>query len=106
MPTCDLSDLEQFITKATEFGLTTAVIAWKDEYGQLPQDMNSTEHPDKVVYDRLAQIVILGYHRASSTIVRCTVDGGQTERLAISERLRQHGFAVELRTRNEIKYRT
>jgi len=106
MPTCDAPDLDHFITQATAFGLSTVVIAWKDEYGQLPQDTNPTDLPDKIVFDQLTHLMILGYHRASSTVLRCALDGGLPERTAVAERLRQHGFMVEQRTRNEVKYRT
>jgi hypothetical protein len=34
------------------------------------------------------------------------LDGGLPERAAVAEQLRQHGFTVEQRTRNEVKFRT
>lgn len=103
MPDCNCTDLEHFIVQAKTFGLNTVVIAWKEEYGQLPQDAKA---PDKVDFDQLAHLTILGYHRASSTILRCALDGDGSVRTTVAEQLRQQGFRVELRTRNEIKYRT
>jgi hypothetical protein len=95
----DLPEVEQFIAKAQELRLTTVVVAWKEEYGQV------LDAPG-VVYERLAQFSLLAYHRPTSAILRCHQQGDTVARKALAERLRTLGFTVEERTRNEMKYRT
>lgn len=95
----DFSDCEQFIAEARAGGLTTIVIAWQQEYGQVPGTPG-------VVFDRLAHFSLLAYHKATSTILRCHQHGGTEERAAMAARLRRAGFTVEERDRNEVKFRT
>ena len=95
----DLPEVELFIAKAQELRLTTVVVAWKEEYGQV------LDAPG-VVYERLAQFSLLAYHRPTSAILRCHQQGDAVARKALAERLRTLGFTVEERTRNEMKYRT
>ena len=95
----DFSTVEPFITKAQELRLTTVVLAWKEEYGQV------LDAPG-VIYERLAQFSLLAYHRPTSAILRCHQHGDTVVRQALAERLRALGFTVEERTRNEMKYRT
>jgi hypothetical protein len=98
-PALDLPDPERFISTLRELGVTTVVIAWQEEYGQV------LDAPG-VVYDRLAQFALLAYHKPTSTIVRCHQPGDQSVRIALADRLRALGFTVEERNRNEVKYRT
>jgi hypothetical protein len=95
----DLPDCEQFIAEVRTLGLTTVVIAWQQEYGQV------LEAPG-VVFDRLAHFSLLAYHKPTSTILRCHQQGGAEERAAMAARLREAGFTVEERDRNEVKFRT
>lgn len=95
----DLPDGEQFIAEARAGGLTTVVIAWQQEYGQVLGAPG-------VVFDRLAHFSLLAYHRPTSTILRCHQQGGAEERAAMAARLRAAGFTVEERDRNEVKFRT
>jgi hypothetical protein len=95
----DLPDPALFIAKLRELGVTTVVIAWQEEYGQV------LDAPG-VVYDRLAQYALLAYHKPTSTIVRCHQRGDQSVRQAQADQLRALGFTVEERNRNEVKYRT
>ncbi len=97
-PTLDLPEMEQFISTLRERGVTTVVIAWQEEFGQV------LDAPG-VVYDRLAQFALLAYHKPTSTIIRCHQRGDQSARQALANRLRDHGFTVEERNRNEVKYR-
>ena len=95
----DFSEVEPFVAKAKELRLTTVVLAWKEEYGQV------LDAPG-VVYEQLAQFSLLAYHRPTSAILRCHQHGNTVARQALAERLRALGFTVEERTRNEMKYRT
>jgi len=95
----DFSDCEQFIAEIGALALTTVVIAWQEEYGQV------VEAPG-VVFDRLAHFSLLAYHKPTSTILRCHQQGRTAERRALAARLRTAGFSVEERDRNEVKFRT
>ena len=95
----DFPDGELFIAEVRALALTTVVIAWQQEYGQV------LEAPG-VVFDRLAHFSLLAYHKPTSTILRCHLHGGVEERAAMAVRLRSNGFTVEERDRNEVKFRT
>jgi hypothetical protein len=99
MPDYDAPDLVHFIAAAHKLGLTTSVIAWQDEYNQVP-------NAPTVTFDHVAHFTVLAYHQASSSILRCWLNGDRAARLTVAEQLRQSGFQVEERTRNEVKYRT
>jgi hypothetical protein len=98
-PAVDLPDPDQFIRTLRALNLTTVVIAWQEEYGQI------LDAPG-VVYARLAQFALLAYHKPTSTLVRCQQSGNSTVRMALIDQLRAQGFTVEERNRNEVKYRT
>lgn len=98
MPDFDTPDLAQFITTARERGLTTAVIAWQEEYNQVPGE-------SAVRYDRIAYFTVLAYHKPSSTVIRYHQLGSVNERAAVISQLKDAGFSVEERSRNEVKYR-
>ena len=95
----DFPAAEEFVTEAQRCGLTTVVIAWQQEYGQVLAAPG-------VVFDRLAHFSLLAYHKPTSTILRCAQQGGTEERAAMAARLRAAGFTVEERDRNEVKFRT
>jgi hypothetical protein len=95
----DFPDCEQFIAEVHACGLTTVVIAWQQEYGQVLGAPG-------VVFDRLAHFSLLAYHKPTSTILRCHQQGGAEERATMATRLRTAGFTVEERDRNEVKFRT
>ena len=98
-PAQDLPDVDQFIARARALCITTVVIAWREEYGQVP------EAPG-VVFERLARFSLLAYHKPTSAILRCHQQGDGTVWQALADALRAQGFTVEERTRNEVKYRT
>jgi hypothetical protein len=95
----DFIDCEQFIAEARVRGLTTIVVAWQEEYGQ---DLAAPG----VVYERLAQFWLIAYDKTTSTILRCHQPGDRTARAAMVARLRDAGFVVEERDRNEVRFRT
>ena len=95
----DFPDCEQFITEVRALALTTVVIAWQQEYGQV-------RDAPGVVFERLAHFSLLAYHKPTSGILRCPLQGGTEERAAMAVRLRDAGFTVEERDRNEVKFRT
>lgn len=95
----DFPDCEQFIAEVRAQALTTIVIAWQQEYGQVLGAPG-------VVFDRLAHFSLLAYHKPTSTILRCHQQGAAEERAAMATRLRSAGFTVEERDRNEVKFRT
>jgi hypothetical protein len=95
----DFSDCEAFIAELRALALTTVVIAWRQEYGQV-------QEAPGVVFDRLAHFSLLAYHKPTSAILRCHLQGGAEERAAMAARLRDAGFIVEERDRNEVKFRT
>lgn len=97
--TLDLLDVDQFIAKTTALCITTVVIAWQEEYGQV-------QEAPGVVFERLAHFSLLAYHRPTSAILRCRQHGNGAVWKVLAERLRTLGFTVEERTRNEMKYRT
>jgi hypothetical protein len=98
-PAHDLPDLDAFLEAIRTLGIATVVIAWQDEYGQVP------EVPG-VVFDQLARFSLLAYHRPTSRILRCQQQGDGAVRRVLVERLRDQGLVVEERSRNEVKYRT
>ncbi len=69
------------------------VLAWQDEYGQLPD-------PASVNYDRVRVITLLAYR--DGIIVRCRLNGGRDERAHLRGELEGAGFTVEERSRNII----
>lgn len=95
----DFPDCEQFIAEVRTCGLSTVVIGWQEEYGQV------LEAPG-VVYERLAHFWLLAYHKPTSTILRCHQQGDATKRAEVAAYLRAVGFTVEERDRNVVKYRT
>ena len=95
----DFSDCALFIAEVRALALTTVVIAWRQEYGQV-------QEAPGVVFDRLAHFSLLAYHKPTSAILRCHQQGGTEERAAMAARLRSAGFTVEERDRNEVKFRT
>ncbi len=95
----DYPDCEEFIAEVRACGLTTVVIAWQQEYGQV-------RDAPGVVFERLAHFSLLAYHKPTSSILRCHQQGGTQERAAMATRLRSAGFTVEERDRNEVKFRT
>ena len=94
----DFADHSSFLDEIRARGLSTVVIAWQEEYGQ---DLDAPG----VVYERLAQFWLIAYHKPTSTILRCHSDGDATVRTALAQQLRADGFTVELRDRNEVKFR-
>jgi hypothetical protein len=58
-----------------------------------------------VVFDRLAHFSLLAYHKPTSTILRCHLQGDATERAEVATSLRTAGLTVEERDRNEVKFR-
>lgn len=95
----DFPDCEQFIAEVRTLALTTVVIAWQQEYGQV-------RDAPGVVFERLAHFSLLAYHKPTGTILRCHQQGGTEERATMAARLRSAGFTVEERDRNEVKFRT
>ena len=91
------ADPQAFIARLRALSIGTAIIAWQEEYGQLPAVPN-------VVYERLHLITLLAYHGDSGRIVRCRVNGGVDERRRLRSLLADSGIAVEERSRNIVKY--
>jgi hypothetical protein len=87
----DLDDPAAFIAETARLGVATVILAWRDEYGQLPDAA-------KVDYDRVRAITLLAYHQG--TIIRCHLGGGEEERARLRGALRAAGLAVEERCRN------
>lgn len=91
----DFSETAGFIAETRRLGATTVILAWQDEYGQIPD-------PGAVNYDRVRVITLLAYHEG--TIVRCQLNGGREERARLRSELESSGFTVEERSRNIIGY--
>jgi hypothetical protein len=92
----DFTEVAGFIAETRRLGATTVVLAWQDEYGQLPD-------PTVVNYDRVRVITLLAYR--DGAIVRCRLSGGRDERARLRSKLEGAGFAVEERSRNIIGYK-
>lgn len=93
----DETDPQAFINRLRDLGIGTAIIAWREEYGQQPALPN-------VVYERLHLITLLAYHGPSGRIVRCHTTGDAEERRRLRDLLTGHGLTVEERSRNIVKY--
>lgn len=89
----EVGNVGAFILALQERGLRTAVLAWRQEYGQHPD-------PGAVRYERLQLATLLGYDRATGTIVRCALDGA--DRAAVRAQLETAGLTVEERSRNTV----
>ena len=87
--------IEGFISEAKMRALGQVVLAWRQEWAQLPP--HATE-PLQVVYDRITQCVLLAYD--VGTILRCTLMGPEAMRKNVRQRLEAEGFAVAERCRN------
>jgi hypothetical protein len=98
-PEPDLPDRPGFIARAHALGLSTVIVAWQEEYGQVPDTTG-------VIYDHLAHFTLLAYHRPSGSILRCRQQGGTAARRIAVEELRAEGFTVEERGRNQVKFTT
>jgi hypothetical protein len=98
MPERDYHDLPTFIAQTRACAINTVVIAWQDEYGQVPD-------AEKVTYERIAHFSVLAYQRSDSLIMRYRQSGDRSVRAAVKQQLIAAGFSVEERTRNEVKYR-
>lgn len=91
----DFTDVAGFIAETRRLGATTVILAWQDEYGQVPD-------PTAVNYDRVRVITLLAYR--DGTIVRCQLTGGREERARLRGELESAGFTVEERNRNIIGF--
>jgi hypothetical protein len=91
----DLDDVAAFIAETTRLGVATAILAWQDEYGQVPDAA-------RVDYDRVRVITLLAYHQG--TILRCRLAGGKDERAHLRGALQAAGLAVEERSRNIVGF--
>jgi hypothetical protein len=89
----DHADPAAFIAAATGLGVRTVIIAWQEEYGQVPQ-------LERINYQRLRQLWLLAYHRAGGVLLRCQLEGGADERGRLRRELEAAGLAVEERCRN------
>ena len=91
----EFDDLGGFIAEIRRLGATTVILAWQDEYGQLPD-------PTAVNYDRVRVITLLAYR--DGIIVRCGLTGGRDERARVHAELESAGLVVEERSRNIIGF--
>ena len=91
----DTQDQAGFTAETRRLGATTVILAWQDEYGQLPD-------AGAVNYDRVRVITLLAY--GEGVIVRCWMNGGREERARLRSELETAGFVVEERSRNIIGY--
>ncbi len=87
--------IEGFVSEAKKRALGRVVLAWQQEWAQLPP--HSTQ-PLQVVYDRITQCVLLAYD--DGTILRCSLSGPEAERKNVRARLEAEGFVVSERSRN------
>ena len=88
-----------FIAAAKRLGITTVVIAWQDEYGQVPD-------VETINYQRLRLLRLVAYQRSGGALLRCCVTGGSDERAALRRELEAAGFRVEERSRNIVGFET
>jgi hypothetical protein len=95
MALLDQQTIEGFVKEARSRGLGQVVLAWRQEYAQVPPDATQ---PLQVVYDRITQCVLLAYD--GGTILRCTLVGADAGRDNVRRRLESEGFAVSERSRN------
>ncbi len=91
----DVQDSDAFIATLRQRGLGRAVLAWRQEYGQVPDTAG-------VVYDRLHLAWLLAYDRRDGCIVRCGLSGPSADRSRLTEALGQAGIMVEERSRNVV----
>jgi len=87
--------IEGFISEARMRALGQVVLAWRQEWAQVPP--HATQ-PLQVVYDRITQCVLLAYD--DGTILRCTLLGPEAARENVRHRLEAEGFTVSERSRN------
>jgi hypothetical protein len=99
MATLDQGSFEGFVSEARKRALEVVVLAWQEEWGQLPGRLPAdAANPHQVAYERIMRSVVLGYQ--DGTILRLTVDGPAAERSTLRRRLEEAGFAVSERCRN------
>jgi hypothetical protein len=87
----EAASVAEFIAEAQHRRLKDVVIAWRREYGQVPDG-------DVVDYRRLDLAWLLAYDRGDGAIIRYAADGADRERL--QHELVAAGFSVEDRCRN------
>jgi hypothetical protein len=93
----ETADPAAFLASARELGIATVIIAWQEEYGQ-------QDGPSAVRYERLARLTLLGYQRATGSILRCALPGGPEVRARLRAEFAAAGFAVEERCRNIVGF--
>ncbi|MBA3685408.1 MAG: hypothetical protein H0W72_09225 [Planctomycetes bacterium] len=91
----DVPDSDAFIAGLQARGIDHAVIAWRAEYGQVPDAPG-------VVYDRLQLAWLLAYDRRDGCIVRCALSGADADRALLRARLLAAGITAEERDRNTV----
>jgi hypothetical protein len=93
----DATDCAAFIAAAAARRLSQVILAWQQEYGQVP-DQSAVE------YRRLQRAVLLAYDGSDGCIVRCVIDGEAADRAALRAVLTAAGLEVEERSRNLIGF--
>jgi hypothetical protein len=86
---------EGFVSEARKRALGAVVVAWQQEWAQMPAD---AALPFRVAYDRIMRSTVLAY--ADGTVLRWEVEGPAAERSSLRARLEAAGFTVTERTRN------
>jgi hypothetical protein len=91
-------DLVEFEKTLHEKGIQKAIVTWREEWapaGEIPG-----ENHGEVTFGSLREIEVLGYHRASGTIIGVVLRGPEAQRPAIREHLLAAGLSVSERCRN------
>jgi len=92
MASWETSDPAVFIDEAHRRGVVLVIVAWQDEWGQVPDQA-------AVEYRHLRLVALVAY--AAGTVLRCTA--GDSDRATLVARLRSAGFTVEERARNLVR---
>jgi hypothetical protein len=89
----EVPSVTEFIAEAKRRQVTDVVIAWRHEYGQVPDG-------EAVDYRRLELAWLLAYDRSESIIIKYAASGELADRDRLRRQLIEHGFSVEDRCRN------
>ena len=90
--------LSQFRNELRNREIKTSVIAWRAEWAPATDTPGAT-HGD-VVFGSLRETTLLGYQRATGTVVRLELRGPEADRSTLRAVLESDGLTVEERSRN------
>lgn len=87
----ETNDLDSFISAAKKAGIQSVVLAWQQEWGQVPEQATVEYRPLRLAW-------LLAYDTSCGHIIRWRCDG--EDRVKLRETLIANGLRVEERSRN------